>query len=257
MPIQRRWGARILKIMNAAQIFAATMLTFGLMSSAARAETSGVGAAALRRSAASADVFSQNADGAIERTPLPETAPIVSVAAGAHTGLIPSPAERRDFAVQPPAVFVPRVASRTASPLPRSALAAAALEGGLVLALVAAGLWRTLPATDEILARTAETIDPVVSTLAMRGARAVSAPAAVPVPPVAPASISRGAEPFIDARMPVGTWRAISQREQALIESWDQSREKALGRASLEQWLDAHPVAGVDTAALKLKLARA
>jgi len=64
-------------------------------------------------------------------------------------------------------------------------------------------------------------------------------------------------EPFIDTRMPVPTWRAISLSEQRLIERWDASLEKARGQASFAEWLDAQgSVAGVDTALLKTKLSR-
>ena len=74
-------------------------------------------------------------------------------------------------------------------------------------------------------------------------------------PPAATSLPAR--EPFIDTRMPVPTWRAISQREQELIESWDGSTERALGRASFEEWLDAQGrVEGVDAARLKVKLRR-
>lgn len=64
-------------------------------------------------------------------------------------------------------------------------------------------------------------------------------------------------ETFIDIRMPVSTWRAISWREQRLIDIWDASPEKALGQASFEEWLDAQGnVEGVDLAMLNTKLSR-
>lgn len=63
--------------------------------------------------------------------------------------------------------------------------------------------------------------------------------------------------PFVDARMPVGTWRAIAWREQRLIERWDASPEKAAGRLSLDEWIDRHGAsAGIDGPLLKSKLAR-
>lgn len=63
---------------------------------------------------------------------------------------------------------------------------------------------------------------------------------------------------YVDTRMPVGTWRAIARQEQALIERWNVSADKAAGRASFEQWLDAQgPTPGVDAVLLKAKLARA
>lgn len=254
--------------MNACRRLLATIFALALLVSVARAASSS--AQALKRDAAGADDFSRAADGSAERAALALGAPVaVAADAAPSAGLTVVSAGRPDRAVVPPAVFIPRRTPPAQKPLRRSALAAAALEGGLVLALVAAGLWRTLPATDAAFVATPTIVDPVVSSLATHGARAVAAPSPVPVPPVAPTAatstfrleaptaVSSGAEPFVDARMPVGTWRAISQREQALIESWNLSREKALGLASLEQWLDAHPAAGVDAAALKTKLARA
>ena len=63
--------------------------------------------------------------------------------------------------------------------------------------------------------------------------------------------------PFIDTRMPVPTWRAISLREQQLIERWHLSRERSLGLASLSEWLDLEGrVEGVDIRLLKAKLLR-
>ena len=62
---------------------------------------------------------------------------------------------------------------------------------------------------------------------------------------------------FVDTRMPVGTWRAISLGEQRLIEAWDRSPEKARGQASLEEWLTSKGGApGVDIERLKAKLRR-
>ncbi|MFX8554363.1 hypothetical protein ABTM01_19560, partial [Acinetobacter baumannii] len=55
-----------------------------------------------------------------------------------------------------------------------------------------------------------------------------------PPPAAPPATPARLDEPFVDTRMPVATWRAIARGEQALIERWDASREKAEGRASFE-----------------------
>jgi hypothetical protein len=87
-----------------------------------------------------------------------------------------------------------------------------------------------------------------------------------------PSAVARASEPalaptrfanaltepsFIDTRMPVPTWRAISLREQQLIERWDASREKALGLASLPEWLDGMaPVEGVNLPLFKAKLHR-
>lgn len=67
------------------------------------------------------------------------------------------------------------------------------------------------------------------------------------------------ASPALDLAVgvPQASWRAISLREQQLIEEWDRSPEKAAGRASFEEWLDAKgEVVGVDSANLKGKLSR-
>jgi hypothetical protein len=94
----------------------------------------------------------------------------------------------------------------------------------------------------------------------------VQPPLAVPTaarasePALAPTRLANAlAEPsFIDTRMPVSTWRAISRQEQKLIERWDSSPEKSLGLASLTEWLDANGrVDGVDLTLLKSKLYRA
>ncbi len=80
-----------------------------------------------------------------------------------------------------------------------------------------------------------------------------------PEPALAPSRFAEAlAEPsFIDTRMPAPTWRAISLREQQFIERWDASREKALGLASLPEWLDGMaPVEGVDLHLFKAKLHR-
>ena len=98
-------------------------------------------------------------------------------------------------------------------------------------------------------------------------ARSVDAPtlsslpdAPVVITPPAPTNMAlpvTAQETFIDIRMPVSTWRAISWREQRLIDIWDASPEKALGQASFEEWLDAQGnVEGVDLAMLNTKLSR-
>ncbi|HXT01509.1 MAG TPA: hypothetical protein VN915_12605 [Elusimicrobiota bacterium] len=85
------------------------------------------------------------------------------------------------------------------------------------------------------------------------------APPRAPGPDLAPARLAEAlAEPdYVDTRMPAATWRAISWREQSLIESWDASPEKSAGAASLAEWLDAKGgAAGVDVPLLKAKLFR-
>jgi hypothetical protein len=97
------------------------------------------------------------------------------------------------------------------------------------------------------------------------GTRPAAEPIEAPPTPVAARAVFRpapepvlgGPGPYVDTRMPVATWRAITQPEQQLIERWDLSREKAVGAASLEDWVDRHAAgAGVDAARLKAKLRR-
>ena len=94
-----------------------------------------------------------------------------------------------------------------------------------------------------------------------RPAPQISAPAPQPAPEPSPLQAEPAAqEPaavFVDTRMPVSTWRAISLREQQLIDQWDRSPEKARGAASLTQWLGAQGrTDGVDVARLIAKLER-
>jgi hypothetical protein len=226
---------------------------------AAQAASSKDPAASLRRSASGADAFSNTADGSTERPDLagPSVSPVVpdfdEISRLSSSGGIARPP-----AVVPPAALAPHSAPRSGSPIGGHPLAAAAVLGtGLLLALSAIILSHSAPGS----------ADPVVAERATaRSLGTCPAPAAVETSaPAAQTSAEafaafeapRAPEPFIDTRMPVSTWRAISRQEQALIESWDRSREKALGRASLEQWLDRHPVANVDIAGLKAKLLRA
>lgn len=86
------------------------------------------------------------------------------------------------------------------------------------------------------------------------------APFRAPQPDFEPSRLaeSLAERDYIDTRMPAATWRAISWREQSVIEAWDASPEKARGSASLSQWLDARgAAAGVDVPLLKAKLFRA
>jgi hypothetical protein len=63
-------------------------------------------------------------------------------------------------------------------------------------------------------------------------------------------------EPYIDTRMPAASWRAITWREQNLIEMWDVSFEKSVGQPFAD-WLDSQgPLEGMDSALLKAKLDR-
>lgn len=67
-------------------------------------------------------------------------------------------------------------------------------------------------------------------------------------------------EPYVDTRMPVPSWRAISLREQQLLEIWDASYEKSMGQPFAE-WLDGQGAlegsfADVDVPLLKKKLDR-
>ena len=83
------------------------------------------------------------------------------------------------------------------------------------------------------------------------------APRPMEIARAAPVKVSAPKAPFIDTRMPAPTWRAISWREQELIERWNSSREKSLGMASLTEWIGVHgSVAGVDAPSLLAKLQR-
>ncbi|HEX4046884.1 MAG TPA: hypothetical protein VH309_03575 [Elusimicrobiota bacterium] len=93
------------------------------------------------------------------------------------------------------------------------------------------------------------------------GAAPEAIPPSAPPPPRAwtppaelePPAAGAASDPYAG----VSSWRAISWREQRLIDLWDGSREKSLGRASLDEWLDAHgPFEGVDLPLMKAKLFR-
>ncbi len=65
------------------------------------------------------------------------------------------------------------------------------------------------------------------------------------------------ARPERYVRMPTPSWKAITWEEQQLIDEWDHSQEKALGRASLEEWLDGRDSAAtVDIRRLTAKIHR-
>jgi len=252
--------------MNALKLIGAFGLTLAALASAQAAPTQ----TTLRQSAGGSDLFSRTADGSAQRSELaipafPEQAPVAAPNSGLSTGRA-STAPRAEV---PSSDFSAGTAAAPA-PLHRDPLVAAGFLGtGLFLAIGAMFLRHAGPTVVETTAAAPETyaIDPVISALATPGARAPRAaasvfaePAAVPAPVsvvTAPRFVPAADAAYVDARMPVRTWRAISRQEQALIESWNVSREKALGQASLEQWLERHPSAGVDVAALQAKLARA
>ena len=120
---------------------------------------------------------------------------------------------------------------------------------GLGFFLIAASMLETRPDAGREPESRQETQDPPAAP--------PSLPA--PKPPAAPtrAASPQIHSPFIDTRMPVPTWRAISRREQELIERWSSSRERSLGLASLTEWIEVHAGAeGVDAALLKAKLRR-
>ncbi|MBI3552517.1 MAG: hypothetical protein HY077_08355 [Elusimicrobia bacterium] len=167
--------------------------------------------------------------------PTRETAPLGAPAFGA----------RRPVAAPVPAAQADGAPAKSPRPAgwPGPASAGAAL--GLGLALVALSLRGSTVKESTPLARPAAV--PV---------RAPQAPAAPPLGSEARPRLEVP-EPFLDTRMPVPTWRAITQGEQGLIEDWGASAQKARGESSLEDWIDAHAAArGVDAAALKAKLLR-
>ncbi|MFI5349104.1 MAG: hypothetical protein ACHQ2Z_06145 [Elusimicrobiota bacterium] len=120
---------------------------------------------------------------------------------------------------------------------------------GLGFFLIAASMLETRPDAPQEPESCQETPNPP----------AAAPPIPAPKPPTAPACAASPQihSPFIDTRMPVPTWRAISRREQELIERWSSSRERSLGLASLTDWIEAHAGAeGVDVSLLKAKLRR-
>jgi hypothetical protein len=258
--------------MNAFKLAGALGLTFLACAAAAETSASHDSSATLRASAGGSDLFSRAADGSVEFAALPDPASAAGAAAAR-----PNSVSRFERAAARPHAEVP-VAAVSAGrtpldglPVRRDPFAAAGLiGGGLLLAIGAMLLQHSGPSglAETVAAPASYGFDPVISALATRDARAPApapalaaaeemrpAVAATEISPARPAA--RLAEPFVDTRMPVGTWRAISWQEQAVIESWARSREKALGQASLEQWIDRHPAAGVDAGGLKAKLARA
>jgi len=176
-------------------------------------------------------------------------------------GLSPRP-ER--IAVIPPA---PAFTSQPRAPVAAN-LQKLPPAGVAIFSLVIVGLF-ALSAKREFASEPAAEALPAEPLAAAPGldAPALGAPAAISAPqaplietPAGRSILARleaAPEPFIDTRMPVSTWRAITLREQQLIELWDASPEKALGRASFEEWLDAQgSVEGVDVPLLKTKLDR-
>lgn len=86
-----------------------------------------------------------------------------------------------------------------------------------------------------------------------RPAKRLSAPAS----PAAPVVYSPPTTVWPVADGGIGMWWAITWREQRLLDEWDASAEKRLGRATFGDWLDARAKdPGVDIDLLKSKLTR-
>ncbi len=210
----------------------------------------------LQSGAARPEYFSRFIEGSRERRGGPE-----APRAGARD------AGRRPGAQEPlgPAQAVARPEPAAAPPVPAAAAARPPAPGRGVLveaALPGRGMSAALGLGLLLIASSL-----VLDLIAPETAALPEAPAAAsaPVPPapaefapaLARAEASAPPAPYVDARMPAPTWRAISWAEQKLIESWDASREKSLGLASLGEWIDAHGgAAGVDAKLLQAKLHR-
>ncbi|GEM_PF-1920406 len=161
-------------------------------------------------------------------------------------------------AVPPASAFADHTPMPVSDNLPRLPL-----TGLAVISLAAVGLLALSSKREFAPTPTAELLpaEPIVMAPTVDEPAHLPAPEApIPATPSARRLLARletPPEPFIDTRMPVSTWRAISWREQRLIEKWDASPEKAMGKASFEEWLDAQgDVEGVDAARLKTKLCR-
>jgi len=225
-------------------------------------------ASALEASAVQPDGFERTADGSIARPGGPSD-PDASggAAARAANGLgRSSPGyPRSGRSAEAPPSLVGAGASRSSRGTSANELLGRGLAASLGVVLVLGlSLTHEAPASELLAESATRSFEPHGLTF---GPRAAPAPVpAEPEPASAPARLvyrpaprpSAGAPgPYVDTLMPVATWRAISQAEQQLIERWDLSREKALGAASLEDWLDRHAAAaGVDAARLKTKLHR-
>lgn len=133
------------------------------------------------------------------------------------------------------------------------------LAAGLVCLLAAAWMWPSRPGEEELPGQSQPRQDPAPAVFRLE--RREFLPPEKPSPRIeSPASPVTSPEPAGDLAPDFTirhTWRAISLREQQLIDRWNCSPEKAAGRASLEEWLDARgKTQGVDITQLKEKLRR-
>ena len=249
--------------MKALTPWALGALLLPLTAAAGRAADAGTSASKIeswRESAERPENFQRLADGSTLRHGAPEDPGLAAaVDASRATGRAPrlQPTHEnfrrhRDEIPLPESFGVPAAADSTADRDYRLIGAGLIAVGGCLLLAWNAGREAAVlkPPPVEILSPTAFKPPPAVARC--------TAPAAAPVATVTPPTLEAGREePFVDTRLPARTWRAIGWREQALIERWDSSREKALGRTSFNEWLDRQgPVAGVDTALLMAKLDR-
>ncbi|MCX5794285.1 MAG: hypothetical protein NTY77_02160 [Elusimicrobia bacterium] len=160
-------------------------------------------------------------------------------------------ARRLELGVIPPG---PAAASQSPEPTSDN-LPSLPLAGLALISLATAGLLALASKREFTAAPPAEVLPVEPATVAE-----ISSPKA-PITETASARrllarLEAEPEPFVDTRMPVSTWRAISWREQQFIEMWDTSFEKSLGQPFAE-WLDTQDgVEGVDAALLKAKLSR-
>ena len=187
----------------------------------------------------------------------PESAGQAAVKSALQSPALPSLRPER-VAVPPAPDMADQSPAPVAGNLPKLPLAGLAIISLAAVGLLALGNTREFSSTPPAEAMPVEPAATVPAADAL-------APIPTPEVPITAtpsarrllARLEAPPEPFIDTRMPVSTWRAISWREQRLIERWDASPEKALGKASFEEWLDAQGrVEGVDVALLKTKLGR-
>jgi len=203
------------------------------------------------------DDFPRLADGSLERRGepgmLPSVFPRPAWTAGGSRLTPADAAARGTSAVPPPAPAAPPTPLALRWDLGHPFAAAGLLAAGTFLLLVA-GYGLEPGIGDAPAAARAEPAAPEVVRPLPPPAR--EAPALGPPPPAARPALAVEA-PRVETPPPAPSRRAISWREQSLIEGWDASREKALGQASLDEYLSrAGFVSGVDVPLLREKLRR-
>jgi hypothetical protein len=223
----------------------------------------------LKKKVETPDAFSNAADGSVDR-PAVAAGPVSGQTPGRRSDALLAAGATAGAFRSVPAVAPPVPASspslRTALPTATAVAMALAAEGGLGLKarglaavfglgclLAAAGLLlETSSAPEPAPAPAAET----AALLAERWRKDLAA-AQREQPAPAPAAERAPEAFFVGTLAPMPSWRAISLAEQKLIDGWDRSPEKSLGRASLADWLNLKGAgSGVDVSRLLAKLER-